>query len=983
MTTKLGDQRRGLRQATWLMQFLAAEVKNQRGNHSMNKGLIVMLLMWLAVSSPSSSIAADLSELNDKIQELEEKVRAKEDWARSSLSDRLTSRAELYAKEGKLELAEADFNRAMQIAPENGLPFEVRAHFYEKQGKIQLAEADFNRAVQLYPGFLTARAFHYKRQGKNQLAEADFSRAVQLAPADYNNLHYRAEFYETQGKFELAEADYNRMVQLNPKSCLHDRAEFYEKQGKFGLAEADYNRMVQLDPESCLDDRAEFYEKQGKFELAEADLNTLIQLKPDKYNFWRRGRVHERQGKWQLAEADYSCAIKLDGDFLCYRAELYEKQGKLDLAEADWSRAVQLKPQESLPSRALLHEEQGKLQLAEADWNFAVQLNPADSLGPRAEFHERHKKLQAAEADYNLAVQLEPKHNLPLRAMFYERQGNAQQAEADLNRAVGADPRNNLIERAKLFERQGKLNEALRDIEAFIATGETDKRSKAKFIRINILAEMGKKDLADTGARELFILDRPGEDFPSSLYRRSQVNLFLGKPQEALSELLDAKHKDNLSWPLTEMTLGAAYERLGDQSSACKAYARTLELAGKSPHRLDADYAMSAEQARRRLVVLGTKSITTPITWARRTKSVPLALIGLQGSTSNLAGIHAGAAVKPASTTQITSASVPESVTENHSSRRSGDRPVADKWALVIGISKFKNDKYNLKFAAKDAVDFYKFLTETANFKKDHVLLMVNDKATRENIITAFGDKFLPAVALPDDMVVVFVSTHGTPKNRDQGGRNYIVAYDTDVSKLYATGVDMDELYRRVKEAVKTDRVLIVMDTCYSGAGVPGAKSVSDVANFDANEIAQGCGHLVITSSSPNERSWESRVSPNGIFTKYLIQSLRSNNAKTDVKSAFAQVQEQVTWEVKSAFNTNQTPQLGGEWEGRELILSVPATKPRQMFNPELLQMMRAWSASAGTNASALQGTSQVKPTPALLSRPSRIDGTHIHKPTH
>lgn len=53
MTTKLGDQRRGLRQATWLMQFLAAEVKNQRGNHSMNKRLIVMLLMWLE-SLPST-----------------------------------------------------------------------------------------------------------------------------------------------------------------------------------------------------------------------------------------------------------------------------------------------------------------------------------------------------------------------------------------------------------------------------------------------------------------------------------------------------------------------------------------------------------------------------------------------------------------------------------------------------------------------------------------------------------------------------------------------------------------------------------------------------------------------------------------------------------------------------------------------------------------------------------------------------------------
>lgn len=35
------------------------------------------------------------------------------------------------------------------------------------------------------------------------------------------------------------------------------------------------------------------------------------------------------------------------------------------------------------------------------------------------------------------------------------------------------------------------------------------------------------------------------------------------------------------------------------------------------------------------------------------------------------------------------------------------DKPVADKWALVIGISKFANSQYyNLKYAAKDAKTF-------------------------------------------------------------------------------------------------------------------------------------------------------------------------------------------------------------------------------------------------------------------------------------
>ncbi len=267
--------------------------------------------------------------------------------------------------------------------------------------------------------------------------------------------------------------------------------------------------------------------------------------------------------------------------------------------------------------------------------------------------------------------------------------------------------------------------------------------------------------------------------------------------------------------------------------------------------------------------------------------------------------------------------------------------PVKDKWALVVGISKFASPGHDLQYAAKDAQDFSNYLVNEANFKKDHVMVLLNENATRANMMEAFGDQFLPAVTQPGDLVVIFVSTHGTPARKDKGGRNYIVAYDTDPNKLYGTGVDMDELYKRLKNEVKTDRLLIVMDTCYSGGGVPGAKGEHAPANFDAAEIAQGSGHLVISSSSPDQRSWESKATQNGIFTKYLLETLRSGSGKIDVKTAFTDVQKKVAWEVQNAFGEKQTPQLGGKWEGKELILSVPAVEPRSNLNPDLMKLMQ------------------------------------------
>ena len=259
------------------------------------------------------------------------------------------------------------------------------------------------------------------------------------------------------------------------------------------------------------------------------------------------------------------------------------------------------------------------------------------------------------------------------------------------------------------------------------------------------------------------------------------------------------------------------------------------------------------------------------------------------------------------------------------------EKPVGDKWALVIGISKFQKTEYNLEYSAKDARDFYNFLVSEANFKKDHVKLLIDQDATRANIMSAFGSSWLPRVTEPGDLVVVYVSTHGTPSDVDDGKRNYIVAYDTDANDLYPTGVDMDEILRRIKEGVKTDRALIVLDTCYSGSAVPGARGLVRNSNFDISQLKLGSGHLVISSSSPGERAWESKRYNNGVFTRQLIEALRLSNHSIGIKDAFKTLKQKVTWEVKCDRKKAQTPQFGGSWQGSELVISVPAQSPRSL----------------------------------------------------
>ena len=83
--------------------------------------------------------------------------------------------------------------------------------------------------------------------------------------------------------------------------------------------------------------------------------------------------------------------------------------------------------------------------------------------------------------------------------------------------------------------------------------------------------------------------------------------------------------------------------------------------------------------------------------------------------------------------------------------------PVSDKWAVIIGVSSFKHQSLNLKYAAKDATDFSNYLINKCHFAKDHVKLLTNEQATTAKILDTLGDGWLPRVALPDDLVVIFV----------------------------------------------------------------------------------------------------------------------------------------------------------------------------------------------------------------------------------
>lgn len=301
------------------------------------------------------------------------------------------------------------------------------------------------------------------------------------------------------------------------------------------------------------------------------------------------------------------------------------------------------------------------------------------------------------------------------------------------------------------------------------------------------------------------------------------------------------------------------------------------------------------------------------------------------------------------------------------------NRPIRDKWALVIGITDFQDpDIPDLQYSAKDATDFYNYLVKEANFQPDHVRLLLNEQATQRRVLSELGSKFLARVVKPDDLVVLYFSTHGSPSQLDPRGKNYLVASDSDSDDLFATGIEMQKLLDSIQGRVLTDRVLLVMDACHSGFAAPDAKGMSRLGNFKADDLVQGSGQLVICSSLADERAWESTRYQNGVFTRKLLDGLRSKGSATTLVDAYSYARDAVGNEIKEDRpGAKQTPILKGKWDGNDLVVATPAYAPQTVPSSVAASLGTDSRSALIASAPRSQNTQQASSDDDAYSKPS------------
>lgn len=301
----------------------------------------------------------------------------------------LNDRAVSYARSGQTRLALEDFNRSVQLFPENPAAYNNRGNLLLALGLTKEALRDFDRAILLSPGYAAAysnRAGALDKLGRSEEAIRDYSRAIELMPGTAVPIAGRGRVLLALGKPHAAIRDFSRAVTADARFANGYRGRALAKLriGRYDEAIEDLSRAAAFD-----NGNAELYLLRGQAYLSASnfassikDFSRVIELDPKSAaGYAGRGLNNGYVQAFEEAFADLNRAIEIDprnATVFAYRAIVYNEAGQADVGLKDVETALKLDPNkaEAYWARGAIAEAQGRSGDALVDYRRAVAGDP-------------------------------------------------------------------------------------------------------------------------------------------------------------------------------------------------------------------------------------------------------------------------------------------------------------------------------------------------------------------------------------------------------------------------------------------------------------------------------------------------------------------------------------------------------------------------------------------------------------------------------
>ena len=237
----------------------------------------------------------------------------------------------------------------------------------------------------------------------------------------------------------------------------------------------------------------------------------------------------------------------------------------------------------------------------------------------------------------------------------------------------------------------------------------------------------------------------------------------------------------------------------------------------------------------------------------------------------------------------------------------------AKLYILAIGVSKYANERFNLKYADVDAKDFVAAWKQQEGKKYDAVIsrVLTNEDATVEGIEDAF-DWLKDQEFESQDVVLVFLAGHAS---FDEDDIWVFGSTDMKLDKLTRTGITNSRVNQLLDMQLDgAGTAILFLDTCHSG-GVQNARGgqVLKTQHSRNVDVWLGTQKRIITSCQSSEVSLEDDRWENGAFTECLLMALsRKSTSGIDPEISLGELYIHTQELTRQLTGNKQTPTSSG-----------------------------------------------------------------------
>ncbi|MBL0136508.1 MAG: caspase family protein [Chitinophagaceae bacterium] len=228
-------------------------------------------------------------------------------------------------------------------------------------------------------------------------------------------------------------------------------------------------------------------------------------------------------------------------------------------------------------------------------------------------------------------------------------------------------------------------------------------------------------------------------------------------------------------------------------------------------------------------------------------------------------------------------------------------KPNPNMYIVSIGISRYKSDKLQLKFASKDSRELGSALSSAGSKllntdNKQHVFNYILNTDTSSKYwpskknIQAVMDS-ITRKAKPDDVVVVFFAGHGMLYNT--GRSFYLLTSDAsgfDIEGIEKqVGVSAEELNQWMS-GIKANKQVLVLDACNSGKVIQRVKDVMGKREVPADQqralerLKDKTGTFILSAAASDQSAYETSLYRQGLLTYSLLTGLKLGQGLKDNK---------------------------------------------------------------------------------------------------